>query len=197
MSDLRKAVRRREASAYTGSSSASSARPMQRPRASKGVTGERLLQLMEVAPGYRLVRWGRCEPHRGAPDRAPITAILVTANERQHAVIQGGPGATVEVAATAKEQLRIKGAVAAAETRGSRRIEAMQGNERHVQARPARSYLPSTINESWWSSVFEITCNRINGAAISYRGLLTCKPVDSETAIIDVQGHCPQITPRS
>ena len=60
------------------------------------------------------------------------------------------PGDTVEVAAKAKEQLRVKGAVTAAETRGFPEWIEVDAKEMKgkFKALPARSELPSTINES-------------------------------------------------
>jgi len=60
------------------------------------------------------------------------------------------PGDTVEVQAKAKEHLRVKGALAAAETRGfpdwiEVNVKEMKGR---FKALPSRSELPSTINES-------------------------------------------------
>jgi small subunit ribosomal protein S4 len=60
------------------------------------------------------------------------------------------PGDVIEVAQKAKEQLRIKGAVEAAESRGFPEwlevdAKALKGK---FKARPQRSELPSTINES-------------------------------------------------
>ena len=60
------------------------------------------------------------------------------------------PGDTVEVAPKTKEHLRVKGSVAAAETRGF--PEWIEVNAKEMKgtfkALPARSDLPSTINES-------------------------------------------------
>src|SRR5712691_9315679 len=60
------------------------------------------------------------------------------------------PGDTVEVAAKTKDQLRVKGAVAAAETRGFPEWIEVDSKEMKgkFKALPARSELPSTINES-------------------------------------------------
>ncbi|MCE2999683.1 MAG: 30S ribosomal protein S4, partial [Betaproteobacteria bacterium] len=60
------------------------------------------------------------------------------------------PGDVVEVAQAAKAQLRIKGAAEAAESRGYPEwievdAKALKGT---FKARPQRSELPSTINES-------------------------------------------------
>ena len=60
------------------------------------------------------------------------------------------PGDVVEVTQAAKDQLRIKGAAEAAESRGFPEwievdTKALKGT---FKARPQRSELPSTINES-------------------------------------------------
>src|SRR6266853_1379611 len=77
-------------------------------------------------------------------------AILVNGKRVNMPSYQVRPGDTVEVATKAKEQLRIKGAVAAAETRGF--PEWIEVNTKEMKGRfkalPARSDLPSTINES-------------------------------------------------
>jgi len=76
--------------------------------------------------------------------------ILVNGKRVNMPSYQVRPGDTVEVVAKAKEQLRIKGAVAAAETRGF--PEWIEVNAKEMKgtfkALPARSDLPSTINES-------------------------------------------------
>ena len=60
------------------------------------------------------------------------------------------PGDVVEVAESSKQQLRIKGAIEAAEQRGFPEwlevdVKALKGT---YKARPQRDELPSTINES-------------------------------------------------
>jgi small subunit ribosomal protein S4 len=76
--------------------------------------------------------------------------VLVNGKRVNMPSYQVRPGDTVEVAATAKDQLRVKGAVTAAETRGFPEwievdVKEMKGR---LKALPARSDLPSTINES-------------------------------------------------
>src|SRR5260221_405391 len=80
----------------------------------------------------------------------PHNAILVNGKRVNMPSYQVRPGDTVEVVAKAKEQLRIKGAVAAAETRGFPEWIEMNSKEMkgRFKALPARSDLPSTINES-------------------------------------------------
>src|SRR5207302_8925469 len=87
--------------------------------------------------------------HRGAPGGAPQRHP----GERQagqHPSYQVSPGDVVEVASKAKEQLRIKAAAEAAESRGipewlQRDSKGLKGT---FKAMPGRADLPSTINES-------------------------------------------------
>jgi len=76
--------------------------------------------------------------------------VLVNGRRVNMPSYQVRPGDTVEVAGTAKEQLRVKGALTAAETRGFPEwievdVKEMKGK---FKALPARSELPPTINES-------------------------------------------------
>ena len=76
--------------------------------------------------------------------------VLVNGKRVNIPSYQVRPGDTVEVAQGAKEQLRIKGAAEAAESRGVPEwIEVdTKGLKGKLKALPARSELPSTINES-------------------------------------------------
>jgi small subunit ribosomal protein S4 len=76
--------------------------------------------------------------------------ILVNGRRVNIPSFQCRPGDVVEVAQLAKDQLRIKGAAEAAESRGYPEwvevdAKALKGT---FKARPQRSELPSTINES-------------------------------------------------
>jgi small subunit ribosomal protein S4 len=76
--------------------------------------------------------------------------ILVNGRRVNIPSYQCRPGDVVEVAQAAKAQLRIKGAAEAAESRGYPEwvevdAKALKGT---FKARPQRSELPSTINES-------------------------------------------------
>jgi small subunit ribosomal protein S4 len=76
--------------------------------------------------------------------------VLVNGKRVNMPSYQVRPGDVVEVAAGAKEQLRVKGALTAAETRGFPEwievdVKEMKGK---LKAFPVRSELPSTINES-------------------------------------------------
>jgi small subunit ribosomal protein S4 len=76
--------------------------------------------------------------------------VLVNGKRVNMPSYQVRPGDTIEVAGTAKEQLRVKGSLSAAETRGFPEwievdVKEMKGK---LKAFPVRSELPSTINES-------------------------------------------------
>jgi small subunit ribosomal protein S4 len=77
-------------------------------------------------------------------------AIRVNGKRVNIPSFQVNPGDVVEVAQTAKEQLRIKAAAEAAENRGFPEwievdIKSLKGT---FKARPQRAELPATINES-------------------------------------------------
>ena len=117
---------------------------------SKGVTGERLLQLLETRLDTLAYRMGFGASRTEARQIVRHNAILVNGKRVNIPSYQVRPGDTVEVAGQAKEQLRIKGALEAAESRGlpdwvEVDAKAMKGK---LKALPARSELPPTINES-------------------------------------------------
>ncbi|HEY3326243.1 MAG TPA: S4 domain-containing protein, partial [Novimethylophilus sp.] len=77
-------------------------------------------------------------------------SILVNGKRVNIPSYQVRPGDVVEVAEKSKQQLRIKGAIEAAEQRGFPEwlevdVKALKGT---YKARPQRDELPSTINES-------------------------------------------------
>jgi len=117
---------------------------------SKGVTGERLLQLLETRLDTLAYRMGFGASRTEARQIVRHNGILVNGKRVNIPSYQVRPGDTVEVAGQAKEQLRIKGALEAAESRGlpdwvEVDAKAMKGK---LKALPARSELPPTINES-------------------------------------------------
>ena len=117
---------------------------------SKGVTGERLLQLLETRLDTVAYRMGFGASRTEARQIVRHNGILVNGKRVNIPSYQVRPGDTVEVAGQAKEQLRIKGALEAAESRGlpdwvEVDAKAMKGK---LKALPARSELPPTINES-------------------------------------------------
>jgi small subunit ribosomal protein S4 len=116
----------------------------------KGVTGERLLQLLESRLDTVSYRMGFGASRTEARQIVRHNGILVNGRRVNMPSYLVRPGDTVEVAAKAKEQLRVKGAVTAAETRGFPEWIEVDAKEMKgkFKALPARSELPSTINES-------------------------------------------------
>ena len=116
---------------------------------SKGVTGERLLQLLESRLDSVAYRMGFGASRSEARQVVRHNAILVNGKRVNIPSYNVRPGDVVEVAPKAKEQLRIK---AAAEAAASRNIpewlevdaKALKGT---FKALPARADLPSNINE--------------------------------------------------
>jgi len=117
---------------------------------SKGVTGERLLQLLETRLDNVVHRMGFGGSRSEARQVVRHNGILVNGKRVNIPSYQVKPGDTVEVAEKAREQLRVKGAAEAAESRGLPDwIEVdTKGLKGKLKALPARSELPSTINES-------------------------------------------------
>src|SRR5688500_7135626 len=118
--------------------------------ASKGVTGESLLQILECRLDTVAYRMGFGASRTEARQVVRHNGILVNGKRVNIPSYQCRPGDVVEVAQGAKAQLRIKAAAEAAQSRGiAEWIEAdataLKGK---YKARPQRSELPSTINES-------------------------------------------------
>jgi small subunit ribosomal protein S4 len=116
----------------------------------KEVTGEALLQMLECRLDTVAYRMGFGSSRTEARQVVRHNAILVNGKRVNIPSYQVRPGDAVEVAEGAKGQLRIKGAVAAAEGRGFPEwievdTKALKGT---FKAKPQRSELPSTINES-------------------------------------------------
>jgi len=116
----------------------------------KGVTGENLLQLLESRLDTVAYRMGFGSSRTEARQVVRHNGILVNGKRVNIPSYVVRPGDTIEVAEKAKNQLRIKGAVDAAGTRGFPEwievdMKAMKGR---FKALPARSDLSSTINES-------------------------------------------------
>ncbi len=118
--------------------------------ASKGVTGEALLQMLESRLDTVAYRMGFGASRTEARQIVRHNAILVNGKRVNIPSFQCRPGDVVEVVEAAKAQLRIKAAAEAAESRG--RAEWLEVDAKALKgtfkARPARSELPSTINES-------------------------------------------------
>ena len=116
----------------------------------KGVTGENLLQILESRLDTVAYRMGFGASRTEARQVVRHNGILVNGKRVNIPSYQVQPGDVVEVAEHAKGQLRIKGAVEAAEGRGMPEwievdVKAMKGT---FKARPQRSELPPNINES-------------------------------------------------
>lgn len=117
---------------------------------SKGVTGERLLQILETRLDTVAYRMGFGSSRTEARQIVRHNGVLVNGKRVNIPSYEVRPGDTVEVAEASKSQLRIKGAVEAAESRGlpdwiELDAKSMKGK---LKALPARSELPATINES-------------------------------------------------
>ena len=116
----------------------------------KGVTGENLLQLLESRLDTVTYRMGFGASRTEARQIVRHNGILVNGRRVNMPSFVCRPGDVIEVAAKAKQQLRVKGAAEAAEGRGFPEwlevdAKALKGK---FKARPQRAELPSTINES-------------------------------------------------
>jgi len=116
----------------------------------KGITGENLLQVLESRLDTVSYRMGFGASRSEARQIVRHNAILVNGRRVNIPSYQVRPGDTVEVAPKAKEHLRIKAAVVAAESRGfpdwiEVDAKVLKGK---FKALPQRSELPSNINES-------------------------------------------------
>jgi small subunit ribosomal protein S4 len=117
---------------------------------SKGVTGEALLQMLESRLDTVAYRMGFGSSRTEARQIVRHNGILVNGKRVNIPSYRVRQGDVVEVAEAAKAQLRIKGAVEAAESRGYPEwievdAKALKGT---FKALPQRSELPSSINES-------------------------------------------------
>lgn len=116
----------------------------------KGITGENLLQLLECRLDNVTYRMGFGASRTEARQIVRHNSILVNGKRVNIPSYQVRPGDEVRVADAFKQQLRIKGALEAAEQRGfpewiSVDVKAFKGT---FKAKPQRDELPSTINES-------------------------------------------------
>ncbi|NTV94258.1 MAG: 30S ribosomal protein S4 [Thiobacillus sp.] len=116
----------------------------------KGVTGDNLLQMLESRLDSVVYRMGFGASRTESRQVVRHNGILVNGKRVNIPSYQVKPGDVVEVAEKAKSHLRVKGAAEAAEGRGFPEwvavdAKALKGT---YKARPARSELPSTINES-------------------------------------------------
>ena len=117
---------------------------------SKGVTGERLLQLLESRLDTVVYRMGFGASRAEARQIVRHNAITVNGKRVNIPSYQLRAGDVVEVTSKAKEHLRIKGAAEAAASRGIPEWMEVdsKGLKGTFKALPARADLPQTINES-------------------------------------------------
>jgi small subunit ribosomal protein S4 len=116
----------------------------------KGITGENLLQILESRLDTVAYRMGFGASRTEARQIVRHNGILVNGKRVNIPSFQLRQGDLVEVVEKARGQLRIKGAVEAAEQRGFPEwlevdVKAMKGV---FKSAPQRSDLPATINES-------------------------------------------------
>ena len=116
----------------------------------KGVTGENLLQLLESRLDTVAYRMGFGASRTEARQIVGHNGVLVNGKRVNIPSYVLRPGDVVEVVEKAKTQLRIKGAVEAAEQRGFPEWLEVDGKAMKgvFKAAPQRSDLPVTINES-------------------------------------------------
>jgi small subunit ribosomal protein S4 len=116
----------------------------------KDVTGEALLQILESRLDSVAYRMGFGASRTEARQVVRHNSITVNGKRVNIPSFQCRPGDVIEVAQASKEQLRIKAAAEAAESRGFPEwvevdTKALKGT---FKARPQRAELPATINES-------------------------------------------------
>jgi small subunit ribosomal protein S4 len=116
----------------------------------RGITGENLLQLLECRLDTVSYRMGFGGSRSEARQIVRHNAILVNGRRVNIPSYQVKPGDVLEVTEKAKNHLRIKSALEAAEQRTfpewiTMDVKAMKGT---FKAKPERSELPATINES-------------------------------------------------
>jgi len=116
---------------------------------SKGVTGERLLQLLESRLDNVTYRMGFGASRAEARQVVRHNGIMVNGKRVNIPSYVVRPGDTIEVAERSKAQLRIKAAAEAAEGRHIPEwlevdTKALKGKFKSV---PARADMPSTVNE--------------------------------------------------
>jgi small subunit ribosomal protein S4 len=117
---------------------------------SKGVTGERLLQILESRLDTVAYRMGFGASRSEARQVVRHNGVLVNGKRVNIPSYAVRPGDVVEVANKAKAQLRIKASAEAAESRGMpewMEVDA-KGLKGTFKALPARADLSSSINES-------------------------------------------------
>ncbi|GMR17819.1 MAG: 30S ribosomal protein S4 [Gammaproteobacteria bacterium] len=116
----------------------------------KGSTGENLLKLLECRLDNVVYRMGFGISRTEARQLVRHNGVLVNGKRTNIPSSQIKPEDSIELTASAKQQLRVKAAVEAAEQRGLPEwvevdIKAMKGVYKSI---PERSELPAEINES-------------------------------------------------
>jgi small subunit ribosomal protein S4 len=116
----------------------------------KSITGEELLQLLESRLDNVAYRMGFGASRAEARQIVRHNGILVNGRRVNAPSYRCRPGDVIEVAPGKKDQLRIKAAAEAAESRGYPEwlevdAKALKGT---FKARPQRAELPATVNES-------------------------------------------------
>lgn len=116
----------------------------------KGQTGENLLQILESRLDSVAYRMGFGASRSESRQVVRHNGVLVNGRRVNIPSYQVRPGDVVELSASGRGQLRVKAAMEAAESRGFPEwLEVDVKNGKGVfKARPQRSELPSTINES-------------------------------------------------
>ncbi len=115
----------------------------------RGITGENLLQILESRLDNVADRMGFGGSRSEARQAVRHNAILVNGNRVNIPSFRLKAGDVVEVAEKAREHLRLKSAVEAAEQRGFPEwleVDA-KGMKGTFKAKPQRAELPATINE--------------------------------------------------
>lgn len=116
----------------------------------KGQTGENLLQLLEARLDTVAYRMGFGASRAEARQVVRHNGVTVNGRRVNIPSFEVRPGDVIELSARAKNQLRLKGSMEAAESRGFPEwvevdIKLAKGT---IKALPQRADLPSTINES-------------------------------------------------
>ena len=122
----------------------------QQAASGKGVTGETLLQILESRLDSVCYRMGFGASRTEARQLVRHNGVNVNGRRVNIPSYQVRPGDVIEIAQGAKAQLRVKGSAEAVASRGYPEwveVDAA-GLKGTFKARPDRSQLPSTINES-------------------------------------------------
>lgn len=142
----------------------------------KGVTGENLLQLLESRLDSVAYRMGFGASRSESRQIVRHNGVLVNGKRVNIPSYQVRPGDVVELTERSRGSLRVKAALAAAESRGFPEwldVDAKNGKGT-FKAAPIRSELPSTINESLVIELYSVMPGRLTEQAKDS----TCKALD-------------------